>query len=135
MADLSDVMDDLGAALDTIEGLRVYPYWAGRVVPPAAVVGLPDDCQFDSVLQRGADRLRLPIVVAVGKADARSTRDRLAKYAAGSGPVSVKAVVEAHESAAWDSARVESVEFGTATIAGTECLAATFMIDVSVRGD
>jgi len=131
---LGAVMDDLGAALDTIPGLRVFPYWADKVTPPAAVVTWPDPLTYDTAMVRGADTAELPVYVVVGKVDARSTRDRLAQYADGSGTHSVKAAVESYAATAYDIARVNRVEFGGISIGGTEYLAATFYIDITGKG-
>lgn len=132
--DLAAVMDDLGDALATIPGLRVFPYWADRVQPPAAVVGWPDPLTYDSTMARGADQVELPITVLVGKVDARSSRDLLARYADGSGEASVKAVVEAHTPSSYDSVRVTRAEFSVATVSGVEYLAATFYVDLTGSG-
>lgn len=132
--DVGAVMDDLGAALGSIDGLRVHPYWADRVTPPSAVVGFPDPLTFDATMGRGADRQTFPVHVCVGKVDARTSRDRVAKYADGSGPASVKAAVEGFEATAWDVARVASVDFGAVTIGGTDYLSATFQIEIIGTG-
>lgn len=131
---LSDVMDELGDALATIDGLRVFPYWADRITPPAAVVGWPDPLTYDSTMVRGGDQVELPITVLAGKVDARSARDQLAQYADGSGTASVKAVIEAHTPSSYDSARVTRAEFSVVPVAGTEYLAATFYIDLTGTG-
>lgn len=131
---IADVMDELGTALDTITGLRVFPYFAERITPPAAVVGWPDSYDYDQTLQRGADTVVMPVIVAVGRAQMRAARDQLAQYADGTGTASVKRVVEAHTPTAYDSARVQSVEFGTVTVAGTELLSATFNIEIIGTG-
>jgi hypothetical protein len=129
--DLGDVMDDLGAALGTITGLRVFPYWADKIVPPAAIVGFPESIDYDETMGRGADHLQLPVIVVVARRDGRSARGRrLTKYVAGTGTDSVKAAIEAYAATAYHSARVERVEFGTATVAGVEHLSATFDVDV-----
>lgn len=132
--DLAAVMDDLGSALEPIEGLRVFPYWADRVTPPAAVVAWPDPLTYDTAMARGGDRLEVPVILLVGKVDARSARDQLARYVSGSGPHSVKAAVEAHPATAYDSARVDRAEFGVITVAGIEYLAGTLYIDLIGRG-
>jgi hypothetical protein len=132
--DLGDVMDDLGAALGTITGLRVFPYWADKIVPPAAIVGFPESIDYDETMGRGADHLQLPVIVVVARRDGRSSRPRLTKYVAGTGTDSVKAAIEAYAATAYHSARVERVEFGTPTIAGVEHLAATFSVDVIGAG-
>lgn len=131
---LSAVMDDLGDALATIPGLRVSPYWADRVTPPAAVIGWPDPLTYDATHRRGGDRAELPLIVLVGKVDARTARDALAAHLDGSGPASVKAVVEAHEPTAYDSARVTRAEVGVISVAGVEYLAATFYLDIIGTG-
>lgn len=132
--DLAAVMDDLGAALGAIEGLRVTPYWADRISPPAAVVAWPDPLTYDTTMGRGSDRAEVPVVVLVGKVDTRSSRDAMAAYLAGSGPSSVKAAVEAYQASAYDSARVMRAEVGVVTVAAVEYLAGTFYIDIIGTG-
>lgn len=132
--DISAVMDDLGTALVTIDGLRVFPYWVSRIVPPAAVIGWPDPLTYDSTMMRGSDQVELPLMVMVGKVDTRTSRDAVAAYANGSGTRSVKAAIEAHTPTAYDSARVTRCEFGVITVADVEYLAATFYIDIIGRG-
>ncbi|QJY51252.1 hypothetical protein [Pseudonocardia broussonetiae] len=127
-------MDDLAAALDTIDDLRVFPYWADRISPPAAVVAWPDPLTYDSTMARGSDQAEIPVIVMVGKVDTRTARDTLAVYADGSGASSVKARIEAHTPTAYDSARVDRCEFGVITVAGVEYLAATFYIDIIGSG-
>lgn len=131
---LADAMDELAAALAPIEGLRVFPYWTDRITPPAAIVGWPDPLTFDATFGRGSDKVEFPLHVAVGKFDARSSRDQMAKYADGSGEFSVKAAIESHTPAAYDSARVTRVEFDVLTVAEVDYLAATFYIDITGRG-
>lgn len=127
---IATVMDALGAAVDTIAGVRVFPYWADRVVPPAAVVSFPSPLTFDVGYQRGGDRAEFPLTLLVGKVDARSARDDLAKYLNGTGADSVKTAIEAHVTTAWDSVRVTQAEVAVISIAGTEYLGAEFTIDV-----
>lgn len=133
--DLAAVMDGLGAALDTIDGLRSHPYYVPRAIPPCAVVTWPDDYDFDETFGRGSDRVVLPVTVIVGQADQRSARDQLAAYCAGSGASSVKAAVESYAPAGvWDSARVQKVEFGAVTVAAVSYLAATFHVEIIGKG-
>lgn len=127
-------MDELAAALGTIDGLRAYGYYADNVTPPSAVVDWPDEIDYDSTMQRGSDRVTLPVGVLVGRLDARSSRDRLSKYVAGDGPDSVKAAIEAHVTDAWYSARVMKATFGTTTVGGTDYLSAAFDIELLVPG-
>lgn len=135
MADLAVVMDALADAVATVPNLRAFPYYADRVVPPAAIVGWPEEFTFDTGMGRGSDRCQIPLIVVVGRTDARSSRDALAKYVAGAGPASVKAAVESFETDAWSSVRVAGVEFAAIEIAGTPFLSCTFTIDIALVGD
>lgn len=131
---LADVMDEVGAAAETITGLRVAPYWADRVTPPAAVIAWPDRYDYDATFGRGADRLTLPLIVLVGRVDQRTARDALAAYADGSGARSIKAAVEAGTYTACDSVRVQDCEFSVITVAAVEYLAGTFALDIIGTG-
>lgn len=131
---IADVMDELGAALDTITGLNVYPFWADRIAPPAAVVAWPDPYNFDSTFQRGADTAVFPVSILVGKVDARSARNELSRYADGSGSASVKAVLESAVYTAVDSVRVQSAEFGVTTVNGVDYLTAIFQVETIGSG-
>ena len=92
--DLATIMDEVKARLDTIDGLHCYGHPADNVHPPAAVVTYPEEYLFDASYGRGSDRLTLPVVVLVGRPEAATSRDLLAEYVAGSGPKSIKAVLE-----------------------------------------
>lgn len=134
--DIGEVMDELAEALKTtVPKLRAFPYYAESVTPPAAIVGLPDEYTFDASMGRGSDHAAFPVYVLVGKVNARSARDNLAKYANGSGPGSVKAAIEAYEYTACDTPAVRSCEFGVFTSGGVEYLSATFVIDVHGTGE
>jgi hypothetical protein len=131
--DLAAVMDELGAALEPT-GLRIAPYWADRINPPAALVELPETLTFDAAMRRGGDRIELLVTVAVSKADARTARDHLAPYCDGSGARSVKAAIESHTPTSYDSARVMSAEFGVVVFNAVDYLAARFSVDIIGRG-
>jgi hypothetical protein len=134
MAHLGALMDSLGQALETVPTLRVFPYYVDSVSPPAAIVGWPDTYDYDKTMGRGADALTFPVVVVVGRADARSTRDRLSQFADGTGVYSIKAAVDGYDSSVYDSARVTKAEFGTVSIAGTHYLAVTFDVELYAPG-
>lgn len=131
---LDDVMDEVAARLGTIAGLRVFPYPADSVSPPAAIVSYPEKYTFDETYGRGMDRMTLPVVVVVGKPTDRASRDRIAQYCDGAGPASVKAAVEAGKYVACDTVRVTGIEFDVVTVAGTDYLAALFDLDIAGAG-
>lgn len=131
---IADVMDALGEAVDLIEGIRVFPYWADKVTPPACVIGFPEPITYDSTMARGSDRCTFPVTLIVGRVDARSARDDLSRFLDGSGAASVKQAIDAHRSPAWHSARVQSAEVAAINIAGTDYLGAEFTVDVVGSG-
>lgn len=127
---IANVMDEMGAALDTIAGLNIFPYSANRITPPAAIVGWPDPLQYDIAMRRGGDRLTMPVWVVVGKVEARSARNRLAVYLDGANAGSVKAALDGATYTACDSVRVTEATVDGVTIAGVEYLGAIFQTDV-----
>lgn len=132
---LVDVTDQLSARLDTISGLRCFPYLADAVQPPAAVFPLDgSELTFDETYGRGMDRLSLPLAVVVGKVSDRASRGQISAYCNGSGASSVKEVLESGTYTAFDTVRVVSARLGVATIAATEYLAALFELDVAGSG-
>lgn len=132
--DLGEVMQAVSDRLDTIDGLRCFPYPPGTVSPPAAVVSFPDTITFDETYGRGMDRMTLPVVVVVGRPTDRSTRDALALYCNGSGASSVKAVLESGAYSEFHTVRVTGIEFDVVSIGGTDYMAAMFDLDIAGQG-
>lgn len=131
---LADVMDELAGQLDTISGLRVFSWPAETVAVPAAVVGYPETVEFDTTYGRGVDHAQLPVFVLVGRGSDRAARDELGAYCDGSGPSSVKAVLEAGSYTAMNHVRVASVAFDAINVNSVEYLAATFTVDIYGSG-
>lgn len=132
--DLGDVMDEVAARLTTIEPLRAFAWPQSAIVPPAAIVGYPENITYDATYGRGMDRMTLPVVVVVGKATERTARDRLAQYVNGSGAASFKAVLEAEPHTAFDTLRVVDADFDVYQISGTDYVAAIFNLDIAGQG-
>jgi len=133
--DLAAVMDEVAARLITITGLRVFAYPPDSVVPPAAIVSYPDEIEPHGTYARGMAKIRLPVVVVVGKVTDRGTRALIAGYVATSGAASVVAVLESTATpyVAFDTLTVASVEFDVVQIAENTYLAALF--DLEIAGD
>jgi hypothetical protein len=131
---LLTVMQQIGARLDTIAGLRVYDYPADSISPPAAVIAYPDEINFDETYGRGMDRLTLPVLLIEGKASDRASRNNLVPYADGAGAKSIKAVVESGTYTAFDEVRVARCEFDVVRIAGVDYAAALFDLDIGGKG-
>jgi hypothetical protein len=128
MANITTVMDDIGTALATITGLRVYDFPPKSAQPPFAFVDMPDEIAFDCTYQRGSDRTTLNVVVAVADVVDRMVRDQIAAYAAGSGAKSVKAVIEA--ATIGQTVRVVSCKFQPVQVAGVFYFGAVFELDI-----
>lgn len=127
---LYEVAEELGERLGAIDGLRVFPYTANRVEPPAAIVGVPDELEFDNTYVRGMDTVTFPVIVVVGKTSDRASHINLYQYANGSGDLSVKEALEAGAPSSFDSVRVMSARFAVYTIAATDFLGAEFSVEV-----
>lgn len=132
---LEAVMDEVAAVLAQVTGLNVFPYPPPTVTPPAGYVSYPRSIDFDETYQRGEDDFTdLPIVLIAGKPYDLSSRDAVAAWAAGDGPKSVKALMEAHAWTSCDDLTVTSCEFGVEVIAGVDYLAAMFKATVAGPG-
>lgn len=127
---LGDVMDEVAGRLRAIPQLRVHPYPADSVNPPAAVVAWPERYDFDETYGRGSDRMTLPLLVVVSRVPDRAARDQLSRFCDGAGPASVKAALETGEAMSFDSVRVTRIEFDVVRIAENDYIAATFMLDI-----
>jgi hypothetical protein len=127
-------MDEIGTQLDTITGLRVFDYPPDRIEPPAAIVDYPERIEFDTAGARGSDNMELHVLVYAGRVSDRASRDQLSDYADGSGAASIKAVIEAGTYTAFDTVRVQHVEFDYAAIAGTTYVQAEFFLDIAGAG-
>lgn len=127
-------MQEVADSLDTIHGLRVSGFPAKSIQPPAAVVTWPEDITYDKGYARGMDTMDLWVIVLVGDAQARTSRDLLGKYADGGGSSSVKQAIEAKPHTSFDSARVKSVRFDPVEYGGTVYAAATFTVEIVGRG-
>ncbi len=131
--DLAAVMDEIGEAVDTIRTLKVTPYPADTVTPPAAVVAFPD-ITFDETFGRGSDRYVLPVYVMAGGRTALAHRNNMAKYLIGAGDTSIKAAIESWSFTSCDTVRVMGVEFEETTFGGVDYPAARFDVDVVGSG-
>jgi len=134
---VDDLMAEIGEKLGTIAGLRVTPYAADSVNPPAAVVLLPDDITFDATYGRGSDEMEIPVLVLISKANDRNSHTKLAAYLDGSGAKSIKAAVDstnANPYTAADTVTVMTATIGAFTFAAVDLLGAEFTVHVSGSG-
>lgn len=123
-------MDQIGVALATVTGLRVFDFPPKSAQPPFAFVDLPERVDYDLAMARGNDRASFTVVVAVADVVDRAARDAIAAYAAGSGAASIKAVLDAADIGA--SARVTGCEFRPVTLAAGTYAGCIFDLDVAL---
>lgn len=132
------VMDEIAEKLKAAPSLegRTYAYPELNIRPPAAIVTYPSDGTFDATYGRGVDTMTGVVVVAVGRPNERTARDRLAVYIDGSGPDSVKALLDGDEDdyASCDGVRVADWETDTYTFAGGDFLVVIFRLDIAGPG-
>lgn len=135
--DLAAVMDEIATSVATVDGLegRTFAYPPPSVTGFAGIVSYPDRIDYDLTYGRGGDTIvDLPILVVVGKATDRTARDRVAQYAAGSGPMSVKTAVETGPHTSFDDIQVTSCEFDVVTIAAVDYISAMFRMNIVGQG-
>lgn len=135
---LGDIMDEMAAKLRLAPSLagRTYAYPPASIKAPAAIVTYPEDYTFDATYGRGMDKMTGEVVVVVGRPHERQSRDLLTKYVNGSGPESVKALLDGGQGAytSCDSVRVARAEFDVVVIGGVEYLGAVFSVDIAGKG-
>ena len=129
------VMDEVKTALETITGLSVFAYPPPTLKPPAGYVSYPREINFDETYQRGEDSyVDLPIVLVASKVTEKTARDTVAGWAAGDGPNSIKAAMEARTWTSCDDLTVTTAEFNVEKIAGVDYLAVMFKATVTGPG-
>jgi len=132
------VMDEIAEKLRAAPSLtgRTYAYPQSPIAPPAAIVTYPTEGTFDATYGRGLDTMTGVVVIAVGRPNERTARDRLAGYIAGSGPESVKALLDGDEDdyTSCDGIRVAEWETDVYNIGGTDYLVVIFRLDIAGPG-
>ena len=131
---LTDVMDQLGAALDTIPDLRVSAYPADTVSPPAALVGYPETVTFDVTMGRGVDRYVVPVFVLLGRVSDRGSRAALGPYLDGGGAKSVKKALTDATYAGAATVRVTDASVEVVTVNAVDYLTIIFSVDITGPG-
>lgn len=127
---LNNVADGIANAVILIPGLRVVPYVADRIEPPALVVGYPD--QMYDIDFGDEDTWTLPVYVFLSKVSDRSVRNDVSAYMSRSGAYSIKTAVESSRTlgGACDTVAVKRARPGTAMVAGIELLSIEFTLEV-----
>jgi hypothetical protein len=132
---LVDVAQQLADRAKTLGRLNTFPHPADAIVPDALEIELPDVIAFDSTYARGMDEIELTVNVLVGKiGDAASAR-RLMAYLSGSGPRSIKQVLETGNYTAMDSVHVTRAKTAGISVGGQIFLGGQFTVQVVGQGE
>lgn len=131
---ITRVMDEIGNRLKSIPRLNVLSYEADDITVPAAMVSLPTLGTFDETYGRGMDSMTLYVTILVSSADDRIRRDQIAPYADGSGPTSIKQVLQSGSYTAFHTLRVASFSFNVVKISEIRYLAAVFTNEITGQG-
>ncbi|MES2211417.1 MAG: hypothetical protein V4515_14735 [Chloroflexota bacterium] len=133
---LTDVAEEIAARLDTIDGLKCWSYPPKEVTSPCAVVLNPEPgaLEYDATYGRGMDRMTLPVLVVVGRADEHSAHKRVRAYCDGSGPKSIKAVLESGTYTSLHTLRVSTAGIDGVVWSKVDYYAALFDIDITGQG-
>lgn len=144
--DVTAVRTAVAAALEPLSSDE-FPLTCLRYVPfnvsPPTVYVQPASTKFDKAMNRGLDDWQFLVVLIVSRADDIASQDLLDMYLAGSGPLSIKAALEAERNApdgalggAADDLHVTGIDaYRVYTFGTTQFLGAEFKLRVIGTGD
>ena len=133
MASLTSIRQGIGTALANISALIVFNFVPDSIEPPTAVVGVVDNVEYDSTMQRGADKYEIPIFLYVSRVDAQDTQETLDSFLASTGSNSVKVAVESDITLGGVAQSVRVIEadnYGVYTINNLDYLGVEFTVEV-----
>ena len=133
MASVTSIRNGLGDNLANISSLTVFKFVPDFIEPPTAVVGVVENIEYDTTIQRGADKYEIPVFLYVSRVDAQDSQESLDAYLASTGSESVKAQVESDVTlgGSANSCRViEANEVGVYTINNIDYLGVEFTVEV-----
>ncbi len=107
---------------------NAYGWPVRSVKPPAAIVGYPDELEFDVTFGRGSDRAVIPIWIVCGNVHDKTARDTLSGYIAGA--TGVKDALDGDLGGAVQTARVTDCQIEKIDIGGVEYISARFDLEV-----
>ena len=137
---LGEVWDELALRLGAIESVRPYARPLADVTAPAAgvaaVVGYPEEIEFDRTYGRGTDEMVMPVMLLVPDPETPRCAEKASRYTAGAGADSVKAALETGPAAGvFEVLHVGRVTFErVVTAAGTPYLGITFNCTITGAG-
>jgi len=133
LASLTSIRNGIGTNLGNITSLLIYNYVPDFIEPPTAVVGVVETIEYDTTIQRGADKYEIPVFVYVSRVDAQDSQETLDSYLASTGASSVKTQIESDKTlgGSANSCRViEAKEVGVYTVNNIDYLGVEFIVEV-----
>lgn len=131
---LDVVMEEIADQLRTIPGLWVQGFPAKHIKPPAAVVAYPEEIVFDSTYARGMDTMNPAVMLYVGDPYDRTTRSNLAGFVDGSGPKSIKRVIESGSYTEADDVHVRNCIIDGVRVGQVDYIVAQFNLEIAGSG-
>jgi hypothetical protein len=130
--DVAAIRAGIATQLRTISGLNVFAYMPDGMSPPAAVIGFPDQIQYDSTMMGGSHDATFEFYILVGRTDDRSANSLLNQYMSTTGAKSVYAALATDTTldGSVDSSSLRTAETVFMDFSGVEYVAALFAIDV-----
>lgn len=128
----NDVLAEIATKLEAVDGLRITPWDADSVNPPAVLFAVPERVTYD-VTYAGSFSFTLPICVLVGRADARTSRQKINEFISVPGDRSIKATVDNSNTVTYttcSTVTVSSVELDIMRVSSVDYRAAIFNTDV-----
>ncbi len=134
MATLTQIRQGIGTNVsNNITSISVYNYTPDRSEPPLLIVGVLDNLEYDTTMQRGADTYVIPCRLLIANVDAQLAQETLDGFIASSGANSVKQAIESDVtlSGVVSSVRVtEARDYGSYTMNNTDLIGVDFMVEV-----
>lgn len=119
---VSEVMDDIGTALATVDGLRAFNGPPKSAQPPFAFPDFPELINFDCTFRRGCDRAEFTVVVGIADVVDRSVWEQILAY--------VDTIKGALDDCAGQTCRVTKAQIRPVLLAGTSYMGAIFTLDI-----
>jgi len=95
MGSFADIRDGLKTRLQTITpAIEVYDTVPGSLTVPCAIIGVPEEIEFDLAMARGADGWTIPIRIHVQLSDYAQAQADLDAYLDSKAGKSVKLAIE-----------------------------------------
>lgn len=132
---LQDVMDELAAAANTIEGVRGFSEPQQKLNPPTFMPTLPTSIIPRATYAKGVSTMRLPCIFAVALLSSRSSVKKLVSFLNLAGPLSLVRALEDFPYTACDIVRVAEIAADKViTVNRVDYLGAEFILDIGGSG-